>query len=464
MRSWIKPTLLVMLLLALCWAGTVAYWRTTNHLPSSSDLVIYLLVLPVLLLSALLLGRGLVGLIGPAPALAFAAPGAAPGQASAPATLDAQHVPPLAILACALRSPHGASPAELAAALAANTARADLDPELVNEDGFPVMTARHGDPGDEAVQDEVREWLAEQGMGEVRFEPEQWRALALGSSVVEQLCAQAASSLLLPDAVPPTLHLLPLLPQEWHMEARSAAGMWLRHKAVSVGWPDGKLALAAELPMATASPVDAMARLAIHGAATEAPVLALIIACASHVGDDSISTWSGKGVLFSAKRPQGLVPGEGAAGLLLLDQEQAARIDSASPMLHMVNDARRHNSADEAKRADADLLAVLADKLLLNAKSGALDVAMLVADTGHRTSRVLELMGLAGKTLPELDKATDVVSLGPGCGTCGAVPFMTALAMASHYALERSAPVLCISNEDPYRRSAVLVRPALILS
>jgi hypothetical protein len=84
---------------------------------------------------------------------------------------------------------------------------------------------------------------------------------------------------------------------------------------------------------------------------------------------------------------------------------------------------------------------------------------MIVADTGHRASRTLELMGLAA-TLPQLDDAVDVVPVGAALGTCGAVPFMTALALASHHARERNAPVLCISNEDPYLRWAAVVRPA----
>jgi hypothetical protein len=68
-------------------------------------------------------------------------------------------------------------------------------------------------------------------------------------------------------------------------------------------------------------------------------------------------------------------------------------------------------------------------------------------------------MELSAPVIPQLDAADDIIRIGLGSGSCGAVPFMTSLAMARYYALERSAPVLCISNEDPYLRSAALVRP-----
>ena len=159
------------------------------------------------------------------------------------------------------------------------------------------------------------------------------------------------------------------------------------------------------------------------------------------------------------------LPGEGAAGLLLADAHQAQAVEGAPViLLHTVAEARRHDSADQTRRADSALLGTLTEKVLARADAQAAQVAMIVADTGHRTSRVLELMGLATAALPQLDEDADVIRVGAASGTCGAVPFMTALALARHHALERDAPVLCISNEDAYRRCAALIRPAVSLS
>jgi len=463
MRGWLKVTLGIALLLALCWGGAVLAWRSNNHMPSTDDLVIYLLVLPLLLLAAFWLGRKMIAIMAAAPAATLAAPAAPTTPAPAP---DA---PPLVILGAALRAVHGGSADELAAAVADNQARADLDTELVDELGFPLMTARSSEADDDSMKEDVNDWLAAQGLSAIRFEPEQWRALAMGSAVVTELCEQARYTLEPPKDKPdelPLLQLLPVLPQDWHIDQRRAAGLWLRHTALEAGWTGAQLSLAAELPVDArgASPLAVIARLAHHAAANEGPLAAMVVACGSQIGEESINRLAAKGTLFTAAQPQGLVPGEGAAGLLLVDFAQAGRIADAPVTLHTVDDARRHNSADEAKRADSALLNTLTEKVLLRAKSGAADVAMLLADTDHRSSRVLELMGVSEKSLPQLDAATDVVALGTACGSCGAVPFMTALAMARHYALERAAPILCISNEDPYRRSAVLVQPAASLS
>jgi hypothetical protein len=464
MRPWIKKTLLALLVFGLCWGGAIWYWRATNRMPSTDDLVLTMLLLPLALLLVIWLGVKLYALIAAAPAAAAAA-ASQPSDAALPP--PAPEAPPLAIVASALRAPHGASPDELSGAIADNKARADLDPQLVDDAGFPVMTARSAEADDTGMQEEISEWFTASGMTEMQLDAEQWRALTMGSAVAADLAAQAVSELLPAEGMAPMLQLMPILPGAWQLEQRRAAGLWLRHVTTQAGWPAAQVALAAELPgdARGASPLAVLARLAHHAAIGDAAVVAIIVACGSHVGEESINQWAGNASLFTSSKPQGLIPGEGAAGLLLADARQAHAIDGMPViLLHTVDEARRHNSADEAKRADADLLGTLTEKVLARAAAQADQVAMIVADTGHRTSRVLELLGLAGAALPQLDDEADVLRLGAGCGTCGAVPFMTALAMARHHAIERNAPILCISNEDAYRRSAALVRPAVSLS
>src|SRR5690606_14260798 len=101
----------------------------------------------------------------------------------------------LAIVATALRSPHGSSAEELACAIADNEARADLDKELVDDNGFPVMTARSDDAHDGALQDDIADWLSSQGL-QVHLSEEQWRAITLASGVAAELASIAAGDLL----------------------------------------------------------------------------------------------------------------------------------------------------------------------------------------------------------------------------------------------------------------------------
>jgi hypothetical protein len=455
--GWLKGGLLAALVFGLCWGATICYWRATNSMPATGDLLLFLLALPAAVLLAFGIGRKLIALRGAEPAATV------PAQPGKAASAVLPSTPPLAILASSLRSPHGASAEELSSAIADNKARADLDQELVDEDGFPVMSARSGDATDEALQEEITEWLARNGMAELRFSDEQWRALTMATGVAGELAGHAASDLVPPDAVPPALELIPVMPAEWPVQQRRAAGMWLQHTVTQFGWPAAcvKLAPDVQTGAADATPSSIMGRLAQRAAASDAPLVAMVVACASHIGEDSVAEWAANGSLFTSSQPQGLIPGEGAAGLLVTDLRLARSIEGAAfALIDPVDEARRASSADETRRTDAALLAELGEKAVKRGAGELSDVAMIVADTGHRSSRVLELMGLASSAMPQLDADADVVRVGLACGACGAVPFITTLALARHHALERGAPVLCISNEDPYLRCTAVIRPA----
>ncbi|THC41341.1 hypothetical protein C2862_18725 [Massilia sp. Mn16-1_5] len=68
-------------------------------------------------------------------------------------------------------------------------------------------------------------------------------------------------------------------------------------------------------------------------------------------------------------------------------------------------------------------------------------------------------MGLASSALPELDATADVLCSGVALGSCGAVPFLCALALARHAALANNAPVLFLSNDDPFTCCMAVVGP-----
>jgi hypothetical protein len=185
----------------------------------------------------------------------------------------------------------------------------------------------------------------------------------------------------------------------------------------------------------------------------------MVVASASNIGDATVAQWAASGSLFTSSQAHGRIPGEGAAGLLISSQGGCAE-GTTIALMDGIEEARRDLSADETKRNDPKLLGELLERALKRNGMNAPDVAMLIADTGHRTGRVVELTAHVSAGLPQLDETDDVVRVGVACGTCGAVPFITSLALGRHYVLEREAPVLCVSNEDPYRRVVALMRPA----
>ena len=443
----LKGGLVAATVFAACWGGAIWYWRGADVTPGTIELALALLVLPLALVGSLWVGRKLI-------AARSAAPAAAAGSKPAAAQPLAAALPALAIVSSALRSPHGGSAEELASAIAGNKVRPDLDRELVDDDGFPIAAARCDDAEDEALQEEIGDWFVQNAMPEVGFSDEQWRALLLGTAVVAEL-ASRAGDLLPAEGKPPTLQLLPLLPHDWPQAQRHAANTWLRHLASGFGWPAAQVVLPPEL--APATPISVFEQLAREAAKNGAPVVALLVACASHIGQETVDDWASKGTLFTSSRPQGLVPGEGAAGLLLTDLGLAQSIEGA--LFAVLDPAEQAAGAQDNRRADPKLLGELASRAAAPVGAKLEEIVMVVADTGQRQQRTFELMGMTSSAMPQLDDSEDVLCAGTASGACANVPFVTALALAQHGALVRGGPVLCVSNEEAGARCAALVRP-----
>lgn len=432
----IKQALIAVAVFVACWGGAIAWWRVGARVPATSEWILLLFGLPVAVLLAGFVGHGWI-------AQRTAAQADAPSAAPVP-PVQAQH---LAILATALRSPHGASPEELAAAIADNKARPDLDRDLVDADGFPVMCARCEDARDEALREDITDWLAAHGGMASNFSDEQWRALTLASSVVAELAGRAAIEWSVRDDAMPRLQVLPLLPADWPEGQRDAAAAWLRHTAAQAGWRGDIGAAACEVGRG-----DPVAGIAAAGAA---PGVTLVVAAASHVGEATVARWAAEQILFTSAQPRGMMPGEGAVGLLLAGAADGQAVALLAPFAQ----TQVGEPADASRRGADRVLGELAERTLADAGADAGDVAMIVADTGHRARPVYELMEYAATTMRQLDGSEDIVRVGAASGDCGVVPFVTALALGAHYAGVRQAPVLCLANEVPGRRIGALVRP-----
>lgn len=464
MGAWIKGGLAALVAFALCWGGAIAWWQGAGRSPSNTELALLLLAAPLALLAAFLLVQRLRQ-----PA---AAPETDAAQAAAVQPAPPVAGPSLAVLAAALRTPHGAAPEELHEAIAGQRARGDLDPELLDDEGYPVMSVRAADPIDAEGREQLGQWLAAEGLGDPQLNDEQWRALGMATGVAAELAHHASAH---PHALPedgvagaplappvPPLQVMLALSGAWNEAQRNASAAWLRYVIGESGWPAGRVAVTVA---AQAAPGAAVSNWLIQLAAqaAETPTMAMLLAGDSQIGEASVNALAAEGRLFAASRQQGLIPGEGAAGLLLADATQAALLGAEPPHLHTVA-AQRDDSADAARKPDATVLRRLGMQACMQGAIEPAAVAMLVADTGHRTSRMMELMELANKELAQLDPGADVLAAGSACGHAGAVPFVTALALAHRQALDRQAPVLCVSNEDPHHRSAVLVRPPALQS
>jgi hypothetical protein len=452
MAAWIRGTLAAMLAFAACWGGAVWHWRAAGRMPSSTDLLAWLLALPLLLL--------VCGAVAWRLAQARSAPEPADAAGPAPEVpLAPSRLPMLALLDAAVCTPHGDSAQELGAAIAAQRARSDLDPELVDDAGYPVMSLRAAAADDATWRADAEPWLAGQGLAEARFGEAHWRALGLATGVVRGLAEAALAAGDVPDIVPPLLRIAPLIPVDWTAAQRAAASAWLVHVAAQAGWDARQVAAVPVPPGEATALLSQLARLAGPAALDDGPALTIVLAFDSRIDQAAVDQMAAENILFTAARPQGLIPGEGAAGLLLAEPALARRIAPATPTLQ-ADGAARAASADASGRVDATDLRQLAGRILADAGIAATAVSALVADADHRSNRLLEVMALAHEDLPRLDPGSDVLATGPACGRAGAVPFLAALALARQHVLDGADAVLCVGNADPIYRTAALVLPA----
>ena len=448
---WLRRGAIAALIFATCWIGAVWYWRATNRMPATGDVALYFVALPLALVFVVWLARRLPALLRSA---AAAGPAAAAGATEAAAPAEKEQAHALAIMDAALRLPHAQSTEELAAALADGSARPALDAELVDDDGYPVMTARAEAPPDPALQAACLAWFGQHALHDIDPTDAQWRALGMASAVVTDVAAAAAMSY--GEGAAPMLRLIALLPVAWPRELQAAATQWLGHVAAQAGWPARQIHLeTAALP----APLPTLLQRLAEEGASASPYLALVVACDSHLAQADVDDWSSAGTLFTSRHPQGLIPGEGAAALLLVDPASAG--SAPHTLLHAPALARLEQSADSARRVDAAPLSALAAQAIARAGVAADSVALVVADSRQRDSRVLEAAGAASGTLPHLDAGDDIVHVGTASGACGTVPLLAALALAHQQALERGAPVLCIGNDDPFYRCAAVVGHAV---
>lgn len=456
-RAWLGATVVAIAVFAGCWSASVLYWRSAGGSPSGIEIGQLLLGLPAAILLALWLGRN---------ALKARAGAAQPAVRTSAAEPVRQRAPLPAVVAGALRLRGGDSAEELAEALRANSAPCELDYELTDEAAYPVLSGRVDSCDPESARDMMTAWLLERDTPAPAFSDEQWRALSMAGAVVAELTGHALMHPLLPDflaAAPdqraavalPVLHLHAALPLQWQAAQREAATGWLLHLVAEQGWPAQRL-----LP-ATRADDDAGAGFALVDALAGCPGLALLVACESFLGDDTVLDWSRRGILFTGRNPRGQVPGEGAAGLLLSTPADAALLaPDGYATLQAARGGQRAVSADARGNISSELLSGLVKETLQESQTEPAAVAAICADADMRPSRTGELMGMASMLLPELDQSSQMMSVGACCGSAGAVGPLAALALAHHAALAEQGPVLCVSNSDSLYRCALIVRRA----
>lgn len=446
MARFLKKGLLVLAVFGIVWLAIIIWWQESRTLPTGVDIALYLFALPLALLGTLWLGMKLVRAArAPKPEADTDA-----GDEPAPETVAAAHGPArLDIVAVAAQAWAGPDSATLLKAVIEQK-RPELDPGLKSESGYPVFAARAPHLDD----DELGAIARERGLDDSVRAPGLLRALRLLADTARPLVSEAhrhVTALDVParEADWPALTFMVLVPDDWSDAARDHA----RAEVVAAAgvWPDTRVSAAVHA-VHDAAAADALLREIAALPAPATPVWRIVLAADGYIDATRVAQWDAQSRLLTPANPQGHVPGEAAAGLLIGPDAAQARVRVAfSPIV------RRAKPAD-ARGALAESAFVDSVETLL--KTEALDPGTLggiLSDADHRGSRPLEPVDLTARMFPHLDPAKDCAALGVACGHTGAASTLLTLALASEACTQFAHPVLALSLQDPALRCAALV-------
>lgn len=470
MGRLLKKSLLVLALFAVVWLAVIIWWQESRTLPTGVDIGLYLFALPLAVLGALWLGAKAVR--------AARAPKPQP-LASAPATEEAPAaLAQLRIVAVAARAAAGPDAAGIAEALAEQQ-RPELDPELKTLQGFPVFAARVPQLDDVELYAAARE----RGAPAEALATAGLRATALLADIAATLTNDAhrrVTELDVParDEDWPLLRFDIVLPASWPQAARDRAHAQVL--AAAGVWPDTRVN-ATEHSARDAMAVDMLLRELASASdnAADAPTWRIVLAADGYVDQDLVAQWDADALLLTHANPQGRVPGEAAAGVLLGQAHATPATSTASTAdatdVHVALSPVTHRQKPaDARGAQAEpALADLTRDLIQRAAVAADSVIHVISDADHRGSRPLEALNVASQLFEHLDSAKDCHAVGVACGHTGVAASLLTLAVACEACMQsepqaeaQSVPqsqpaVVTLTLQDPALRCASLVyRPA----
>ena len=480
MSNFVKGVALFVLISCGVWVAVLWRWEATARDMSTRDIVVYLAVLPLTVFGLALLlrwaWRGAEQRQAAAAAAAASAAAAAP--AAAPRADDARRHATVQLLAAHLVCAAGASAAELQAAAKEGAPRPALDPELRDEDGLPVLTARIPGLDTAALAAPLEAPLAR-----ARAKRPEWADLTPPEHVLRALAAlqeplaQAVAALApwgarfapAPDAPrgqPPGRRVRVLLgwPADWSAFEQELGLAFATGLIEATGGEP--IPVACFMPTAHPGSGEALllhADRLLQAMAREGHDDPLIVAaCHSAIGEAAIDALERDGLLFtSQKRPKGRMPGEAAAVLVLAAAGWPAAPDADGPVPHLHRPAllRRDKSVEAPGRVSSEMVLQAMTQALAASQLGAAAVATLACDADQHSARGAELHGGALALLPSLDTNEDMRLLGSVTGAVGAVSALLVVACAAERAQADDKPCLAATLGDAFARLALVVLP-----
>ncbi len=472
MTRFFKTLGLLVAVACFVWVGVLWRWQATQRDMSERDIAVYLGALPLTVFALVLLARwAWQGGSASAPAGELAVDPAAAVPDARPASDAAERQASLQLLASHLHCAAGKTPAAVCAALEEGKPRPDLDPDLRDDDGLPLLTARIRDLEPEELQLEVLEAAlqAEQpAMAQHTLRAEVRRALAALQAPLDACLgalrpwrARLGLDDKLPDQVSTsTLRLVMLWPPQWNAYEAAVARRWLLSVVCEA-------AVVTPARLYEAAPPGEGGWLEIerlaHGLEREGRAdLVLVTACHSAIGPDSVRRLQSEGRLFTSRTARSPIAGEAAAALVLAPSSWPADADaeSAPVRLHRAAVVLRDKPIDASGRTTAAAAEHCVEQAQATGPFVPANLAAAVHDADQHTPRASEALTTLLGRLPHLQPDADVLQSGALNGQTGIVAPLIVTALAAHRAQALGQPCLALSVDDARLRLALVVRPA----
>lgn len=468
MQPWGKRLILAGCLVVAVWVMVILYWRAGTHMPSKSDVAKYLILLPLMLLTFIFLiwrmsqRLGMSGISSPAsivPVNVSVDENREPAQAVIPSAL--------AMVASSIITRYGPTIEDMIAGLGSAQADFELDPQLTDRNGYPILSGRIAELNAADLFSQYRRWMTIHGMLVEDWISEDARAIALAY----QVCTELSQTLLTrfpfikstsdAEAIPQA-HIWPLLclvfvsPERWSVSQKNSIMHWFAEVINQEGWPVERLVIYPLDELGTADPLALINQLNIEGNRSCAADYYLLIASQSFIGEDSVVAAQAGHQVYPGQRTR--IPGEAAAGLVLTTGREA---DKASPdsavYVHLSAWRQRDKTADDVRRISPEMLIETIRDALEFAGTSAEQIVGITADTDARANRIGELYEAMQEIAPEMEMAIDCFKAGNGCGDIGAVASLAALLAASQLVSEKRQPVVCVCNNDETALTAAVI-------
>ncbi|KAB7769655.1 hypothetical protein [Xanthomonas maliensis] len=465
MSAIVRNTLSTLTVFGLAWAGSIFYWRSSGATPSGMEMLTYLGLVPAGVLGGgwalRSLGQRALDRAGQAlESDASAGQDAAPVPAKDAAASAAPATRVLGVLAADAWLPPAREPAALLGQLPAPP-RPGLHPHFRDRDGLPVYAAHVADldPAVSPLSVDEHDVLP----------PAHARALVLLEPVLENVLPPTVAALPVLETVEErvvagwrqqssqqveqVLAIDLLVPLDWPAELRDRAQDWLQARVVDHGLDARRFAVNV-IPAADANATWRYLQQAAQLAG--APAWRLLLACASAIDPVVIEQWQQRGRLWDRLHPDGRVPGEAAAGVLLTSTPATDGV--------CLHPARMQEVPAPAALAQcARATSQLASDALTAAAVEPARVDLVISDADQRGGVAAEAYGAASSACPDLDTSLQCLAFAATSGETGPVAPLAMLALAqAHLAAGTDAATLLLGvDQGPARWAAVVALSTL---